>query len=107
MFAKVPSRKAIEGLQVIVVASAARSSTVREAESIRPFFTVLRDLEPQHVFFKVCSTFDSSPERGNIARVIKIGAEVFDQAAVSGYAYLGTVCDVWESVCRWWYRVWG
>ena len=92
MFAKVPSRKevqAIEGLQVIVVASAARSSTVREAESIRPIFTILRDLEPQHVVFKVCSTFDSSPERGNITHVIKFGAEVFDQAAVSGTPTLG------------------
>ena len=85
MFAKVPSPeevRAIPGLQAIVVASAARSWTVKDAERVRPILTALRDLEPRHVVYKVCSTFDSSPERGNIGRVIEIGAEVFDQAAV-------------------------
>jgi len=85
MFAEVPTREevqAIPGLQAIVVASAARSWTAQEAERVRPILTALRDLEPAHVVFKVCSTFDSSPERGNIGRVIEIGAEVFDQSTV-------------------------
>ena len=85
MFAKVPSLeevRAIPGLQAIVVASAARSWTAQDAERVRPILTALRELEPRHVVYKVCSTFDSSPGRGNIGRVIEIGAEVFNQAAV-------------------------
>ena len=83
MFAKVPSLaevNAIPRLQAIVVASSARSWVAQEA--VRPMLTAIRNLKPQHVVYKVCSTFDSSPQRGNIGRVIEIGADVFDQAIV-------------------------
>lgn len=85
MFADVPSPAAlaaIPGLQAIVVASAARSWTLEETERVRPILTALRELRPRHVVYKVCSTFDSSPRRGIIGRVIEIGAEVFDKTTI-------------------------
>lgn len=85
MFADAPSPEAvaaIPGLQAIVVASAARSWALEEAERVRPILTALRELRPRHVVYKVCSTFDSSPQRGSIGRVIEIGSEVFEQATV-------------------------
>jgi uncharacterized protein YgbK (DUF1537 family) len=86
MFAAPPSAAAvatIPGLQAVVVASAARSWSRDEAGRVRPLLTALRDLSPRHVVFKVCSTFDSAPERGNIGRVIEIGAEVFAQSSTA------------------------
>ena len=85
MFAEAPSPEAvaaISGLQAIVVASAARSWTLEETERVRPILTALRELRPRHVVYKVCSTFDSSPQRGSIGRVIEIGAEVFSQTTI-------------------------
>lgn len=85
MFSSVPSLEevsAIPGLQAVVVASAARSWSAQEAARVRPILSVLRELQSRHVVFKVCSTFDSSPRRGNIGRVIEMGAEVFDQRVV-------------------------
>jgi uncharacterized protein YgbK (DUF1537 family) len=86
MFAKVPSPAtvaAIPGLQAVVVASPARSWNRKQTEQVRPLLESLQDLQPRHVVYKVCSTFDSSPQRGNIGRVIEIGAEVFDQKSVT------------------------
>ena len=85
MFAEVPSPEkiaAIAGLQAVVVASPARSWNREQTEQVRPLLESLRDLQPRHVVYKVCSTFDSSPQRGNIGRVIEIGAEVFRQSPV-------------------------
>jgi 3-oxoisoapionate kinase len=56
--------------------------TKPELEGVRPILTALRDLDPRHIVYKVCSTFDSWPDRGNIGRGIEIGAEVFDQAVI-------------------------
>ena len=86
MFAKVPSPAvvaAIAGLQAVVVASPARSWNRVQTEQVRPILESLRDLKPRHVVYKVCSTFDSSPQRGNIGRVIEIGSEVFGQKSVA------------------------
>lgn len=85
MFAEVPSPAsvaAIPGLQAVVVASPARSWNREQTEQVRPLLESLRDLQPRHVVYKVCSTFDSSPQRGNIGRVIEIGAEVFGQTPI-------------------------
>ena len=40
-------------------------------------FSVLKSLNPRHVHYKVCSTFDSSPEIGNIGTAIETGARIF------------------------------
>ncbi len=40
-------------------------------------FSVLNELNPRHVHYKVCSTFDSSPEIGNIGTAIQTGSRIF------------------------------
>src|SRR5262245_60414963 len=79
MFTAVPSPEEMRGLQAVVVASPSRSWTTAEMERVRPLLQALRGLRPRHVFYKVCSTFDSSPGTGSIGRVIDIGTEVFGQ----------------------------
>lgn len=69
---------AYNGLQAIGVAGMTRAMPPTEMEqTLRPAFTALRDLNPRHVHYKVCSTFDSSPQIGSIGKAIDIGAEVF------------------------------
>ncbi|HEX2907504.1 MAG TPA: four-carbon acid sugar kinase family protein [Phototrophicaceae bacterium] len=47
------------------------------AETLSQAFAVLAELQPRHVHYKVCSTFDSSPEIGNIGTAIATGARIF------------------------------
>lgn len=66
------------GLQALGIAGLTRSLPPGEMEGVlRPAFTALRTLQPRHVHYKVCSTFDSSPTVGSIGRAIEIGREVF------------------------------
>jgi uncharacterized protein YgbK (DUF1537 family) len=71
------------GLQAVGVAGLTRSLPPDEIErALRPAFTALRELHPRHVHYKVCSTFDSSPEIGSIGRAIEIGREIFSGRVV-------------------------
>ncbi len=47
-----------------------------------PLFEWLRSLDSKFNHYKVCSTFDSSPNVGNIGRAIEIGAKVFNQSMI-------------------------
>jgi uncharacterized protein YgbK (DUF1537 family) len=47
------------------------------SKTLNRAFSVLGDLNPRHVHYKVCSTFDSSPEIGNIGTAIETGARIF------------------------------
>ncbi|MFN8349174.1 MAG: four-carbon acid sugar kinase family protein [Spirosomataceae bacterium] len=72
---------AYEGVQAIGVAGFSRSLSPEAMEvCLRPAFEALKALQPRHVHYKVCSTFDSSPEIGSIGKAMEIGAEVFDSA---------------------------
>ena len=42
-------------------------------------FAWLKGLDARFCHYKVCSTFDSSPDVGNIGRAIEIGRRVFGQ----------------------------
>lgn len=67
-----------KGLQAVGVAGMTRAMPPAEmAQTLRPAFTALRNLNPRHVHYKVCSTFDSSPQIGSIGKAIDIGVEVF------------------------------
>ncbi len=46
-------------------------------EALVSAFELLKSLEPRHIHYKVCSTFDSSPKIGNIGTAIEAGWEVF------------------------------
>jgi len=70
--------KRFSGLQAIGVAGLTRSLPAAAMEKeLRPAFKKLKTLGARHVHYKVCSTFDSSPEVGSIGRAIDAGMEVF------------------------------
>jgi uncharacterized protein YgbK (DUF1537 family) len=64
--------------QAIGFAGDARSRTPEwMSDNLPAIFTRMRDLGPAIVQYKVCSTFDSAPHRGNIGCALEIGREVF------------------------------
>jgi len=64
--------------QAIGFAGDARSRTPEwMSDNLPSIFTRMRVLGPAIVQYKVCSTFDSAPHRGNIGRALEIGREVF------------------------------
>lgn len=83
-------------LDAIGVAGFSRAlSPEKMAEELRPAFLQLRELGTEHVHYKVCSTFDSSPEVGSIGRAIDIGQEIFQSPFVPvlvGSPLLGRYC---------------
>ena len=69
--------------QAIGLAGTSRSETTdwMDAE-LAPAFEWLKSLNAAICHYKVCSTFDSSPQVGNIGRAIEIGRRVFAQRSV-------------------------
>jgi uncharacterized protein YgbK (DUF1537 family) len=51
-------------------------------EHLAPTFKWLKALGADICHYKVCSTFDSSPQIGNIGKAVEIGKQVFSQALV-------------------------
>jgi 3-oxoisoapionate kinase len=67
-----------EGLDAIGVAGMTRAMRPTEMEAeLRPAFKALKQLGAKHVHYKVCSTFDSSPNVGSIGKAIDVGADIF------------------------------
>lgn len=72
-----------DDLQAIGVAGESRSMTPSEMDEQLPeTFEAIAKLNPTLFQYKVCSTFDSAPDRGSIGRAIDIGQEVFDSEFV-------------------------
>lgn len=66
------------GLQAFGVAGVSRSMTPRQMEAeLRPKFKQLKQFGVPLVHYKVCSTFDSSPQVGSIGRATDLGWEIF------------------------------
>lgn len=86
LFTEVPSLtqlKRFSGLQAVGVAGLTRSLTPAAMKrELRPALKKLKKFGARHVHYKVCSTFDSSPEVGNIGSVLDIAAEIFSGAFV-------------------------
>lgn len=62
----------------IGVAGITRAMVVSDlSTTLGQAFSILADLNPRHVHYKVCSTFDSSPEIGNIGTAIELGIQIF------------------------------
>ncbi len=67
-----------DDLQAIGVAGMTRAMPPAEMElTLQPAFEALKALGAPHVHYKVCSTFDSSPQIGSIGKAIDIGAGIF------------------------------
>ena len=65
------------------VAGFSRSMSPIEMEAeLKPVLRQLRDSGAEIVHYKTCSTFDSSPEIGNIGKAIEIGRELFGPGVV-------------------------
>ncbi len=81
LFIRPPSEAQLRkfpGLQAVGVAGLTRSMTPAAMEKeLRPAFKKLKALGAPHVHYKVCSTFDSSPQLGSIGFVIDLAVEIF------------------------------
>jgi uncharacterized protein YgbK (DUF1537 family) len=64
--------------EAVGVAGMTRAMVPEEmSKTLSQAFSALNGLNPKHVHYKVCSTFDSSPEIGNIGTAIETGARIF------------------------------
>ncbi len=99
LFTRSPTRKqlqSMEGLQAFGIAGCARAMTPDEmAEHLPAALTALKESGAPIVHYKICSTFDSSPEIGSIGKAIEIGTGIFATHAipvVGGAPSLGRYC---------------
>lgn len=99
MFLKVPSAELLNslgGFDAIGVAGDSRSMSPEDMDRYLPeIFSALKQLSPQIVHYKVCSTFDSSPENGSIGHVIGMASDIFGKKTVpvvAGNPVLGRYC---------------
>jgi uncharacterized protein YgbK (DUF1537 family) len=83
-------------LDAFGVAGRTRSLPPGEMETILlPAFNKMRSAGAKHVHYKVCSTFDSSPEVGSIGKAIDCGAAIFNSKVIpvlGGMPILGRYC---------------
>lgn len=99
LFLDAPDPEALKQFPELRAAGLAGNSRamdpVRMEECLRPAFAGLKTLGAPLVHYKVCSTFDSSPEIGSIGKALEIGADVFQCAFVpvlAGAPILGRYC---------------
>jgi 3-oxoisoapionate kinase len=70
-------------IEAVGIAGTSRSMDPNEMrETLSPAFESLVALEPPLVQYKICSTFDSAPDIGNIGCAIEIAAEIFENTTV-------------------------
>ena len=70
-------------LEALGIAGLTRAMTPTQMEAeLLPAFEAFKSLSPSHVHYKVCSTFDSSAEIGNLGVAISCGQKAFGKAIV-------------------------
>ena len=70
-------------IEAVGVAGASRAMTPAQMEAQLPaIFTALRQLNARLFHYKVCSTFDSSPNIGSVGKAYEIGQRVFQSSFV-------------------------
>ena len=70
--------KRFGNLDAMGVAGMTRAMPPEEiSKTLEKSFSVLKRLNPRHIHYKVCSTFDSSPETGSIGTAIETGQKIF------------------------------
>jgi 3-oxoisoapionate kinase len=81
LFLKPPSSSQLNqfpGLRAFGVAGAGRTMSPSQMEcELPPIFRSLRQSGAPLVHYKICSTFDSSPEIGSIGKAIDLGQKIF------------------------------
>lgn len=67
-----------QDIRAFGIAGISRSMRPSEMEAeLRPIFEYLKAIDTTIVHYKICSTFDSSPDRGSIGQAAEIGMSVF------------------------------
>jgi 3-oxoisoapionate kinase len=83
-------------IQAYGVAGSTRSlATQLMKDELIPAFTTMKEFGARHIHYKVCSTFDSSPQTGSIGEAIECGAKVFKNVIIpilGGTPSLGRYC---------------
>ena len=83
-------------LDAIGVAGKTRAlAPIEMGQTLTSAFEQLKILNPKHVHYKVCSTFDSSASIGSIGKAIDIGSAIFNSVYVpiiGGTPHLGRYC---------------
>jgi uncharacterized protein YgbK (DUF1537 family) len=70
-------------IEAVGVAGASRAMTPAQMEASLPaIFTALRQLNARLFHYKICSTFDSSPNIGSIGKAYEIGQRIFHSPCV-------------------------
>ncbi len=86
LFLEQPSKSQLESypdVRAVGLAGISRTMTPAEMDKILPSeFKTLMEFGAPLLHYKVCSTFDSSPEIGSVGCAIDIGMQVFDHAPV-------------------------
>lgn len=81
LFLEAPTPEVLEGfgaLDAIGIAGKTRAMPPEEMQqTLEKDFAKIAAIHPKHVHYKVCSTFDSSPEIGNIGVAITEGLKIF------------------------------
>ncbi len=76
-------REKFPDVEAVGVAGASRSMTPAQMEATLPaIFAALKTLDARMFHYKVCSTFDSSPQIGSIGKAYEIGQRVFASSFV-------------------------
>ncbi len=87
LFPRIPTPQEFESFkdyEAIGIAGTSRSQTPRWMDENLPrVFEWLKALEAQFCHYKICSTFDSSPEIGSIGHAIEIGLKAFNQPNIA------------------------
>jgi len=99
LFTKPPTTeqlKSFPGLDAYGVAGKTRALNPEEMErTLLQGFEQMKVTGAKHIHYKVCSTFDSSPNVGSIGKAIDCGAKVFDNKLIpvlGGMPALGRYC---------------
>ncbi|MFC4354257.1 four-carbon acid sugar kinase family protein [Chryseomicrobium palamuruense] len=83
LFLEAPPTHILESmptLQCIGVAGTSRAKDPDGMEQeLRPVLTRLQELTPKIVHYKVCSTFDSSPDVGSIGKAIEVANTIYTE----------------------------
>jgi uncharacterized protein YgbK (DUF1537 family) len=86
LFVEPPTEEVLRqfpNVRAIGVAGQSRIMSPAEMDAqLAHSFRALKELQPKFVHYKVCSTFDSSPEIGSIGRAIELGQNVFQNRFV-------------------------
>jgi uncharacterized protein YgbK (DUF1537 family) len=99
LFLEPPSPEQLKnytGLQAYGIAGLTRSlSPAKMEEQLVPAFQMMKESGVRHIHYKVCSTFDSSPQIGSIGKAMDCGAEIFPNdfiPVLGGMPALGRYC---------------